>query len=84
MVFSTQFDARDHFNPRSPRGERLGLSDTIYGTKAFQSTLSEGRATTLEETKYFFLKFQSTLSEGRATANISKMLRGGLDRFPNF
>lgn len=29
-------------------------------------------------------KFQSTLSEGRATANISKMLRGGLDRFPNF
>ena len=28
--------------------------------------------------------FQSTLSEGRATANISKMLRGGLDRFPNF
>ena len=22
MVFSTQFDARDHFNPRSPRGER--------------------------------------------------------------
>ena len=62
MVFSTQFDARDHFNPRSPRGERLRTLVTVLSNYTFQSTLSEGRA----------------------TANISKMLRGGLDRFPNF
>ena len=45
MVFSTQFDARDHFNPRSPRGERLRTLVTVLSNYTFQSTLSEGRAT---------------------------------------
>ena len=50
----------------------------------FQSTLSVGRATRPCSVVREAEKFQSTLSVGRATANISKMLRGGLDRFPNF
>ena len=84
MVFSTQFDARDHFNPRSPRGERLRTLVTVLSNYTFQSTLSEGRATSPFVMVGAVVVFQSTLSEGRATANISKMLRGGLDRFPNF
>ena len=58
--------------------------DGWVARKSFQSTLSEGRATSTLPNKKIIQQFQSTLSEGRATANISKMLRGGLDRFPNF
>ena len=73
-----------NFNPRSPRGERPYSYFSCAWSTAFQSTLSEGRATADCCCGSAHATFQSTLSEGRATANISKMLRGGLDRFPNF
>ena len=73
-----------YFNPRSPRGERRYRSCEDIVEAVFQSTLSEGRATVGQRSIAVVGVFQSTLSEGRATANISKMLRGGLDRFPNF
>ena len=56
-----------HFNPRSPRGERRTQQRSRQSASKFQSTLSEGRATADCCCGSAHATFQSTLSEGRAT-----------------
>ena len=61
------WDAKN-FNPRPPRGGRRGGRLKVGRQALFQSTPSEGRATTYTETISATSIFQSTPSEGRATA----------------
>ena len=67
------------------RGESDKLQDSQHHTGYYFNPRSpRGERLTCGRISIITNRFQSTLSEGRATANISKMLRGGLDRFPNF
>ena len=59
-----------HFNPRSPRGERLATLQMAASGKSFQSTLPAGGSDTrLSRSIKPRAKFQSTLPAGGATSS---------------
>ena len=55
------------FNPRSPQGERQGMSIGIMTMVWFQSTLPAGGATPASIAGFASWSFQSTLPAGGAT-----------------
>ena len=63
-------DAAEHFNPRSPHGERLRYVALVGTRRTFQSTLP-ARGATLQLFAEFFFKFvfQSTLPARGATCS---------------
>ena len=56
-----------HFNPRSPRGERLLICFVVPAVRIFQSTLPAGGATPDAFMASRPIRFQSTLPAGGAT-----------------
>ena len=57
------------FNPRSPHGERQGISTGDAAMNLFQSTLPAGGATLKVIFRYWTILFQSTLPAGGATCD---------------
>ena len=58
-----------HFNPRSPRRERLYLFGKAFYRKRFQSTLPAKGATAAPRRKHGGIRFQSTLPAKGATGS---------------
>ena len=56
-----------HFNPRSPCGERPGNIPLLSVSGSFQSTLPVWGATIYDECRYVMMEFQSTLPVWGAT-----------------
>ena len=67
----------DDFNPRSPHGERLGVSVSEIPTSTFQSTLPARGATLHCLLRHADAKFQSTLPARGATAFVPHILSRG-------
>ena len=63
-------NVENHFNPRSPCGERRLYNEQTGLIDAFQSTLPVWGATVSEEVEKFDTEFQSTLPVWGATKNI--------------
>ena len=57
----------DHFNPRSPWGERPGYNEIGAYTEIFQSTLPVRGATFVASVHFALREFQSTLPVRGAT-----------------
>ena len=70
--FYARLQAQSNFNPRPPRGGRLGHLLKGYSAQPFQSTPSVRRATVVLFLPHFISIFQSTPSVRRVTASATE------------